>query len=96
MGNVTQYEYDNLYRLTSLVEEDPDGAGPLDHPITTYTYDVASQMLSDSDPLNRTTSYEYDDLARVTRIIQPDPDGAGPLAAPEMSYTYCGTLPSGR
>jgi len=90
LNNVTAYEYDNLYRLTKVVEADPDGSGsPLLSPETTYAYDLASQLTSVTDPLNRVTSYEYDQLGRVEQVTLPDPDGAGTeKSSPIMSYTY--------
>lgn len=38
LGNVTSYEYDNLYRLVKVTEADPDGAGSLAAPETSYAY----------------------------------------------------------
>ncbi len=88
VGNETRYEYDNLYRLTRLLETDPDGTGPLGQPVTEYSYDIASQLIATTDPLSRISTNDYDNLGRVVRMTQPDPDGVGPLAAPEMSYVY--------
>ena len=89
LGNVTEYEYDNLYRLVTTTQADPDGAaGPDTNPVWRTTYDIASQVLTTVDPLDRTTSYAYDDLGRVIEITEPDPDRGGPLAAPVMTYLY--------
>jgi RHS repeat-associated protein len=88
LGHVTLYVYDSLYRLVQIVEADPDGAGPLTSPVTTYTFDAASQLVSTTDPLGRTTTYEYDDLGRLTKRTDPDPDGAGPLLAAWTVFVY--------
>ena len=88
LGNQTDFEFDNLYRITAMIQTDPDTAGPQTRPTLRYTYDAASQLVSSSDPLSRVSSYEYDDLGRVVREVYPDPDGGGPLAAPQISYTF--------
>ncbi len=73
---------------TSMTQPDPDGAGPLAAPVTSYTYDAAGNLLTETDPLGNVTTYLYDSLDRVTRETGADPDGAGPLAAPQTNYTY--------
>lgn len=89
VGSITQFEYDNLYRNTATIQADPDGpTGPLTSPITTYTYDVASQPITVTDPLGRTSTNHYDDLGRVVTVIDPDPDGTGPLAAATTHFTF--------
>ncbi len=89
VGSVTNFAYDNLYRLTSMLEADPDGpSGPLASPVTSYTYDVASQLRTVSDPLGRTLTNDYDNLGRVIRAIDPDPDADGPLSAPVTTYVF--------
>jgi len=88
--NVTTYEYDKLYRLIKLTEPDPDGPLPTHQsPLTSFQYDAADQLLTVTDPLNRTTTYDYDLLGRVTKETYPDPVTgiAGPLS-PFMTYTY--------
>jgi len=72
----------------SVTQPDPDGAGPLTAPVTTFAYDAVGQLLSTTDPLGRTTGYTYDSMGRQLTVTLPDPDGAGPLAAPVTTYTY--------
>lgn len=83
LGNVTEYQYDKLHRLTKVVQEDPDAASGRysggvvsaatgTHPETTYRYDAASQLLDVTDPVGRKSSYKYDDLGRVTEAWSPD------------------------
>jgi RHS repeat-associated protein len=89
LGNVTEYQYDKLHRLTKVIQEKPDGTnrwddgdilGPGDvgfvigdHPVTTYRYDAGSQLLDVTDPMGRVSSFEYDHLGRVTAAWSPDP-----------------------
>ncbi len=65
-GRVIEYGYDNLYRTTDEVWKD---AGDAEVRRFTFTYDVASQMLSASDP-SATYEYTYDDLSRVIEVRQ--------------------------
>ncbi len=41
-GNATDYGYDPGNRLTSMTAPDPDGAGPLQRAVTSYTYDESA------------------------------------------------------
>ncbi|QDU58543.1 putative deoxyribonuclease RhsB [Aeoliella mucimassa] len=88
LGNVTEYQYDKLHRLTRVIQEDPDatsgrysggtvGAATGNGPVTTYRYDAASQLLDVTDPENRVSSFEYDQLGRVTTAWSPDVTTAG-------------------
>lgn len=89
LGNITAYAYDNLDRLLSVTQPDPDGpGGPLTAPVTSYTYNAASELLTITDPLGRVTTYVYDGLGRQKSITLPDPDGSGPLTSPVTSFTY--------
>ena len=97
LENITSYDYDKLGRLETITAPDPDGAGPLSSPLTSYTYDAAGNLESETDPLENVTSYDYDKLGRLETITAPDPDGAGPLSSPLTSYTYdCGGQPQDR
>ncbi len=73
---------------TSMTQPDPDGAGPLTAPVTSYTYDTSGNLLTETDPLGNVTTYAYDSLDRVTSETGADPDGAGPLTAAQTTYTY--------
>ena len=69
-GQVTRYGYDNLYRLTSVTQPDPDGdTGAQAAPVTRFGYDANGNRTSVTDPLNHTTRTEYDALNRVKRVI---------------------------
>ena len=71
-----------------MTQPDPDGGGELTSPVTSYEYDAAGQLTSETDPLGHVTSYAYDNLGRKVSTTAPDPDGAGQLAAPVEVYTY--------
>jgi RHS repeat-associated protein len=88
IDNVTSYGYDFLDNLTDVTQTDSDGMGPLGTPVTSYDYDVASQLLSVTDAAGRLTSFDYDGLGRRIRVTQPDPDGAGALPRPYTTFTY--------
>jgi YD repeat-containing protein/autotransporter-associated beta strand protein len=77
----THYEYDALGRKTKQTQADPDGAGPLARPITTFSYDADGNLLAVTDPRGFTTTYAYDNLGRRITETSADPDGTGPLVA---------------
>ncbi len=89
-GNRTEYAYDILNnRLETIIEADPDGAGVLTSPITSFTYDEVGNLKTLTDPRNHTITYDYDTLNRVVTITDPDPDGAaGSLTSLVTNYEY--------
>ncbi|MFO0871611.1 MAG: pre-peptidase C-terminal domain-containing protein [Pirellulales bacterium] len=68
-GAVTVFEYDAHNRVTRMQEADPDGAGPLAAPVTTWTYDARGHTVGSTDAGGRTATAEYDELDRVVRQI---------------------------
>ena len=82
----SDYAYDLLGRLTSIELPDPDGAGPLARPETTFEYDAAGNRVKLTDPVSNVTTWTYDDLDRVTQSTNAlsdsrsyDYDAAGQL-----------------
>jgi RHS repeat-associated protein len=55
--SVTTYDYDNLYRRTSITDANND--------LTEFTYDDVGNVLTMTDPENNVTEYEYDNLNRL-------------------------------
>ncbi|MCA9159517.1 MAG: RHS repeat protein, partial [Planctomycetales bacterium] len=78
-GITSSFQYDALGRLTSTVEPDPDGTGPLASPTTTYVYGTQG-LQSIVDPLSHVTSYVRDARGRIKEMT----DTAGSLT----SYKY--------
>ena|GEM_PF-2150412 len=75
-----EYTYDNLNRLQSLVNTNPNGTTTS----YSYTYDNNGNIISANNNGNIST-YEYDALNRLTRITrQPSPT----QSAMQISYTY--------
>lgn len=81
-GKTTSYGYDAAGNLTSVTQPDPDGAGPLPAPVTTYTYDARGFLLTRVDPLGNvpggtpsqyTTTFTYDAAGNV--LTETDPLG---------------------
>jgi RHS repeat-associated protein len=65
LGNVTEYEYDNLNRLTARTHADPDGDFPdYESPVTEYSYNAAGWLTKVVDPDSSVTLYQYDELGR--------------------------------
>jgi YD repeat-containing protein len=87
-GPVVQYEYDSLGRQVKIIQPDPDGAGPLASPETSYAYDAAGQLTAVTDPLGRVTTFDYDGLGRQVKVTQPDPDGPGGQAPAFQATVY--------
>jgi RHS repeat-associated protein len=79
-GHTTNYDYDNANHLTTITGEDPDGAGPLEAPITTFTYDDAGNRLTMVDPrgncpgcnaAQHTTTYTYNQNNQLASVTTP-------------------------
>jgi YD repeat-containing protein len=68
LGGVTSYEYDGWQRRTKITQPDPDGAGPLAAPVTTYVYSAQGGPDKVTDALSRDTTFEYDSMGRRTGI----------------------------
>jgi YD repeat-containing protein len=88
LGRVTEYVYDNLYRRTSEVWKD----GMSTVRTLSFTYDLAGQLLSASDPA-ADYDYVYDGLGRVTEI-ETDIDGLTPLISYAQAYNAVGNRTS--
>lgn len=63
-GVVTNYEYDDLNRITASITA--DGAR------TTYEYDVADRIIKTTDSFGNTREYTYDEMGKVTSVKEPD------------------------
>ncbi len=70
---MSRSEYDRLDRLTKAIDPDPDGTGSLLPHATTFTYDAAGNLLSQTNGDNETDSFVYDALGRQVRST----DGRG-------------------
>ena len=82
-GRITDYQYDTYGRLWKVFQPAVEGV----RPVTTYGYDLMSNLTSIMDAENRTTTFVYDAYNRVQTIIYPGPreenfifDASGRLA----------------
>jgi RHS repeat-associated protein len=72
-GRVATLTYDGSGRMTKITQPDPDGAGTLTSPETTFTYDSTTHQLTGrTDPLSYVTSYSYGSHDRLTTTANPD------------------------
>ena len=67
---------------------DPDGAGALTSPVTTYAYNAADWVTSVTDARGGVTTSTVDNLGRTATVTAPDPDGTGSLTSAVTTYTY--------
>ena len=78
-GTETLYARDSNGRITSVTQPDPDGAGPLTAPVTTYTYNSTGDMTQMVLPGGATRSWtwnsahqpltEMDELGQTTTFV---------------------------
>lgn len=71
LGNQTTLAYNALDILTSVTHPDPDGAGPLARPITSYAYDPLKRLSGITDPDNGTTGFTYDEAGNLLTLKDP-------------------------
>jgi len=62
--------YESILPAPDGTSGSPDGSG---HPVTTYTYDADSNILSITDANSHATAFAYDNLNRKITITQPIP-----------------------
>lgn len=77
LARSSSFQYDDLYRQTSVTLPDPDGNGPLPAPVSTQTFDLIGNLQTQTDALGRTTTYGYDNLNRQPQSTN-QPDSARP------------------
>ena len=70
----TTLDYDGSGRLIKVTQPDPDGAGPLTSPVTTYEYytsgDAANLLKAVIDPRGLETDIQYDPTRHVSQITE--------------------------
>jgi RHS repeat-associated protein len=79
-GHTTTDAYDANNHLTSVTGPDPDGAGSLVAPVTSYTYDDAGNKLTETDPDGNTTTYAYNNSNQLINTTTEE--------GSETTYTY--------
>jgi RHS repeat-associated protein len=79
-GHTTTSLYDNANNLIQTTGADPDGAGPLEAPITKYGYDSAGNRLTmigprgncaGCNPATYTTGYSYNQNNQLASVTTP-------------------------
>ncbi|MFQ4138137.1 peroxidase family protein [Nodosilinea sp. PGN35] len=68
-GHRTQYVYDTLNRVVQITEPDPDGAGLLTAPVTSFTYDARGNLATMTDARGNLTQYVYDKQNRLAETV---------------------------
>jgi YD repeat-containing protein len=71
LGQKTTLAYNNRNLVTSVTAPDPDGAGPLTAPVTSYSYDAYHRVTAITDPLSGTTQFTYDDAGNLLTLRDP-------------------------
>jgi YD repeat-containing protein len=102
LGGVTNYEYDNRYRLAAVKLPSPSAdENDSRRSIYKYTYDKLGNLVAETDPLGHSTRYEYDKLLYHPRkLIEADPSGdpwqVGPTtirSRPRDFVRHCPQMP---
>ncbi|MEJ7590407.1 MAG: Ig-like domain-containing protein, partial [Planctomycetaceae bacterium] len=72
-ARVTTIAHDGQGRITSVTSPDPDGAGPLTSPVTTYGYSGTTRKLTTiADPLSHVATIAYDYVGLFDQITAAD------------------------
>jgi len=101
-GVVTDYKYDARDRLIEIDQPNATTGQTLDQnghplgPVTTFAYDLASNLTSVTDPLQNVTSFGYDNLDRLNSVTVPNPSTGGATGGLTTtgSYDLAGNLTS--
>lgn len=104
VSRTTSMAYDNISRLISVTQPDPDGSGSLHAAKTTYGYDANSNLrfvtidpyhaTTNPDGLNQITEFVYDPLNRLTDEIAPEPTTGAGHPTTHRTYDLIGSLAS--
>ena len=86
-GYVTEYFYNARNELTEFIQPNAATGATGGGPVTTYTYDLAGNMTSETDPLGNVTTYGYDADGNQTSVSEPSPTTPGETG-PTTTYTY--------
>jgi RHS repeat-associated protein len=70
----TEWQFDYQHRLKKRI--DPAATPGGTNPEYAFTYDKADQLLTETDPQQRTTTHTPDNLGRVIETLHPDPPSA--------------------
>ena len=60
LGRVTTWTYNSEGLLTSITEPDPDDAGPLPAPVTSFVYDGVGRLVTQTNPDGTTETLAWD------------------------------------
>ena len=71
LGRTTGYTYDSMGRQLTETLPDPDGAGPLAAPVTTYAYGADGRLASATDFASQTVSYSYNSAGLISAMTDP-------------------------
>jgi RHS repeat-associated protein len=95
-SRTSTFAYDDISRLLSVTQPDPDGGGALVAAKTVYEYDDNGNLrfltvdpydvTTNLNGLNQVTEYVYDHLNRLKDQIDPIPTSGG--SHPTTHYTY--------
>ena len=67
-GSTTTFEYDELGKLTKVIQPPPTAGASA--PVTAYVYDENRNRTTQTDANNHVVQMEYDDLNRLKKTIQ--------------------------
>ena len=71
-GVVTDYSYDNLKRLTQILNDHNGSTSQTSNTLTTFTYDVYDRIKTITDARGNSTTYQYNDLGDLITLSSPD------------------------
>ncbi|MEM8677819.1 MAG: RHS repeat-associated core domain-containing protein, partial [Planctomycetota bacterium] len=91
LGHRTEYQFDALDRLVTIISPDPNPYNGTadDQPVQRFSYDGNDNLVLAVDAEGRRTAYRYDQENRLVEVKQERPDGPQGVAPHRItSYTY--------
>jgi len=88
LGRQTDLTLDNVGRVLTLLQPDPDAGGPRARSQYQWTYDALDRPLTATSPVGAVDNYTYKNYGTTIELQRADPDAGGPQQRPKWTSNY--------